>query len=201
MKDHLSSENIYEILLGICSDDDRAAFTCHLNECESCRTKLEESREILKHLEHLPVPECSEKRWNDLVRNALRQSAPGDLAQKEAKKPFFPFSVKWMWRFALIILVFVCGYLSGVSKGGMRISEKERSAPEEIKIAPTPVSIPPSSENKIPQNHVVIYALSPSDEDSAVLQTLRPVYTTEQNIKKNDATSTETVSNAIFQLI
>jgi len=201
MKDHLSRENFYELVLDMCSEDDRSAFTSHLNACEECRRKMEESREILKHLDTLPVPECSEKRWDDLVKNAVRQSAPGDLAMKEAKKPRFPFAVKWMWRFALIILVFVCGYLAGVSGGGMRISKTEGSAPEEIKIAPTPVSIPPSSENIIRQNHSVIYAPSPSDEDVTAFQTLRPVYISEPNIKKNDATSTETVSNAIFQLI
>lgn len=163
--------------------------------------KAEESREIMKYLDTLPVPECSEKRWDDLVKNAVRQSAPEDLALHKAKKPRFPFAVKWVWRFALIILVFVCGYLAGVSRGGMRISRTEPSAPVELKTEPTPVSIQPSSENKIPQNHIVIYTPSPSDEDSAVLQTLRPVYISEPNIKKNDATSTETVSNAIFQLI
>ena len=201
MKDHLSPENIYEILLGICSEEEHAAFSRHLGTCELCGRTLEESQEILKHLDTMHVPECSEKRWNDLLKNAVRQALSLDLAMEKPKKPRFPLTVKWVWGFALLILVFVCGYLAGVSHGDLRISGKERSVPGTLRSAPAPVSTQPSSENKIPHNHVVIYAPSPSDEDAPAFQTLRPGYLSEPKIKENDSTNGETINNAIFQSI
>jgi anti-sigma factor RsiW len=201
MKDHLSPEDIYDLILEICSGEERAAFGKHLDACEACRSEMEDSRNVLKLLDSLNVPILPEKRWKDLLTNAAGQSSPRDLAGKKSQKPAFHFVMRLAWGFALIILVFICGYLAGVSHAYVRIIERTRSVPEKAEITPVSVSIAPSSGNEILHNHSIIYTPAPSNEDAAALQTLRSRYTSESKIKGNDAVNGETINNTNFPSI
>jgi hypothetical protein len=201
MKDHLSRENFYELVLDMCSEDDRTAFTSHLNACEPCKRKMEETQEILKYLDTLPVPECSEKRWDEVVKNAAGQSAPEDLALQKAKKAGLSFAVKWMWRFAVLILVFSFGYFAGMSHKAAGIPGGEISRPIESESQPVPIPGKSSFEETPADQYFLIQSLVPSDEDATFFQTLRFDYISKPTIKENDATTGETINNAIFEAI
>jgi len=201
MKDHLSRENFYEFVLDMCSEDDQTAFTSHLNGCEECRRKMEESKEILKYLDTLPVPDCSEKRWDEIVRNAMRQSEPEKAETLAPKKAHLPLIVKWMWRFAVLILVFSFGYFAGMSHKAAGIPGGEISRPIESESQPVPIPGKSSSGETQAHQYFFIRSPVPSDEDATFLQTLRFDYISKPTIKENDTTTGETINNAIFKSI
>jgi anti-sigma factor RsiW len=134
MEQHLDPDERTALALDLAPAEEAAQWQAHLDRCADCREALAADRRILDGLASLPVPEPSAEEWRAKVQGALdraRRAAPEPSrnVQRTATPSAAMYPV-WLWRAALLALVFGAGYWAG----GLGAHEPAS--------APTPFAVP-----------------------------------------------------------